>query len=81
MSVQVAFIIASVLHALRKTLLDDSSIEEDIVETIYKALGKCKENDVDITLVHHVVAIVFIVSLISFALVVIPLIISLITYR
>ena len=80
---QAAFIITALLHALKDFLIDIDIFKwTDVLETVYKVLRKCYEND-DAHFISYVTIVVigFMVPLISFALIIIPLLISLTTYR
>lgn len=79
---QAAFIITALLHALKDFLIDINIKWTDVLETVYKVLRKFHEND-DAHFISYVTIVVigFMVPLISFALIIIPLLISLTTYR
>ena len=80
---QAAFITTALLHELKDFLIDIDIFKwTDVLETVYKLLCKCHEND-DVHFISYITIVVigFMVPLISFALIIIPLLISLTTYR
>lgn len=88
LSLQGAFIAAYLLHVLKHFLIDLSVKWTDVLEAVYKVLCKCIAVVRMVILsqlcmydVTCIVTIGFIVPLVSFVLIIIPLMISLTTYR
>lgn len=85
-SLQAAFIVVRFVYELKEILIDDIGVKwTDVLEALYKAFckwsvdGHIQSNEITLHVI--IVVIGFVVPLISFALVIIPLIISLTTYR
>ena len=85
LSVQGAFVTAYLLHTLKHLLIDLGVDWTDVFEAVYKVLCECgirNDNTQSILCIFVTLVVIgFTVPLVSFVLIIIPLMMSLTTYR